>query len=215
MIASATVAVGLSVLFAVTAATALARWSASFAGALPAAHRLPVLAHLAKSAAMLLMTWTVAGAAGRWAQLALFGGFATWFATDTVRRRRGPGCAGGSSHALHAAAMVWMLAAMPLIMPVSAGPGGHEGHGGHGGHGTAVAAAAAAPTGGTAGWAVATTVVLGVVLLATAGFWTTRALAADPGGHPGGGAGPRADAVTHALMAVGTTVMLAAMVGGW
>ncbi|MFP5070150.1 DUF5134 domain-containing protein [Pseudonocardia nantongensis] len=184
MISSLPLALGLTALFAVTGGYALLRWSSAVAAALSPGRRLAELAHLLMSAAMLVMTWIWYGSAGLWVQIVLFGGFAVWFAADAVRRhhRRVHGCAGGSAHALMAAAMVWMLAAMPLIMaaPVTAsGGGGHEGHGGHSGGAGAASTAHAGP----AGWAVTVTVLLCVVLLVTAGFWAARALASGTRGH--------------------------------
>lgn len=182
MLSSPSLALGLTALFAATGGYALLRWAAAVAGPLPPRRRLSELAHLLMSAAMLVMTWTWYGTAGLWVALVLFGGFTAWFAADAARRhrRRVHGCAGGSAHALTAAAMVWMLAAMPQVMttPVAApGAGGHAGHGGHGGHGSAGAAA------GPAGWAVTVTVLLCGALLATAGFWAARALATGTRGH--------------------------------
>nr|WP_062400820.1 DUF5134 domain-containing protein [Pseudonocardia sp. AL041005-10] len=77
-----------------------------------------------------------------------------------------------------AAAMVWMLAAMPLIMASpaeAAGGGGAHAH--HGGDTMDMSGAAHAA--GPAGWAVAVTVALCAVLLAAAGYWGARALRHD------------------------------------
>ncbi|MEV1295297.1 DUF5134 domain-containing protein [Pseudonocardia sp. NPDC049635] len=211
MIASLPVALTLTVLFLLTGGYALLRWSGAVAGSAPPGRRTSELAHLLMSVAMVVMTWTWYGTAGLWFQILLFGGFAVFFAADAVRRRRLQlhGCTGGSAHALMAAAMVWMLAAMPLIMPAPveapAGGGGHTGHAGHG-----AGADEAAHVAGQAGWAVGVTVVLCAALLAVAGFWTVRALAADDHGHaadgdfPGTPLGPRGGAPTAATTSTAT-----------
>ncbi|GAA1391764.1 hypothetical protein GCM10009613_34920 [Pseudonocardia kongjuensis] len=184
MIASLPVALTLTALFVLTGGYALLRWSGAVAEAAPPGRRTSELAHLLMSAAMVVMTWTWYGTTGLWFQILLFGGFAVFFAADAVRRRRHRlhGCTGGSAHALMAAAMVWMLAAMPLIMPAPvtapAGGGGHTGHVGHD-----AGADHAAHAAGQAGWAVGVTVALCAALLAVAGFWAVRALAADGHGH--------------------------------
>ncbi|MDN5915595.1 MAG: DUF5134 domain-containing protein [Pseudonocardia sp.] len=180
MIASLPLAVALSAVFAVTGAYALVRWSAAMTGPLPPARRMAELAHLLMSVAMLVMTWMWAGTTGITAAIILFTVFAGYFVLDSVRRYRtgSHGCAGGSAHALMAAAMVWMLAAMPLIMPmpVVAGGSGHGAHSGHGG-GAGTAMDMTAPT-GPAGWAVVLTIGACAALLATSAFWAVRALRA-------------------------------------
>ena len=180
MIASLPLALVLSAVYVLTGAYALVRWSAAMTGPLPPSRRMAELAHLLMSVAMLVMTWTWAGTTGVTAQIVLFTVFAGYFAVDAAYRHRtgSHGCAGGSAHALMAAAMVWMLAAMPLIMPVpvTAGVRGHGAHGSHAGHAGHGAATAATAHTGPAAWAVVLTIGACVALLATTTFWSTRAL---------------------------------------
>lgn len=241
MIASPPLAWVLTAAFVLTGGYALLRCSATVAGRLPPDRRTAELAHLVMSVSMVVMTWTWFGTAGLVVQVVLFALFAAYFTVRAVRGWRGTAhaCAGGTAHALMAAAMVWMLVSMPLVMamPVSAaaGEGGHAGHAGHGGSaGDAVAA------GGQAGWAVMVTLAVSVALLVTCGYWALRALRRDPAPAPepvrtpalvGGGAdepapapvprpvhrglGDRTDAGCHAVMSLGMVVMLVGMVAGW
>ncbi|MEQ3554148.1 DUF5134 domain-containing protein [Pseudonocardia nematodicida] len=204
MISSLPLAIALTALFAATGVYALLRWSEAVAAAHPPLRRTSELAHLLMSAAMVVMTWTWFGTTAEWVQILLFGGFAVWFAVIAVQRRRRPatGCPGAPAHALMAAAMAWMVAAMPLIMPMpmeaSASAGGHSGHAGHGaGHEGMTHAA------GQAGWAVAVTVLLCVALLGAAGFWAARALAS--GARTGDDATAAVPAARSALDDTGET----------
>ncbi|WP_224391439.1 DUF5134 domain-containing protein [Pseudonocardia sp. ICBG1293] len=204
MISSLPLAWALTAVFAATGFYALARWAAAVSERRSAAHRTAELAHLLMSAAMVVMTWTWYGSAGLWTQIVLFGVLGVFFVLTAAR---GVPCGtsgrvAGAAHALMAAAMVWMLAAMPLIMasPVAAAGGGGA-HAHHGGAMTDMSGAghAAAPV----GWAVAVTVALCAVLLAAAGYWGARALSHDrDAGDPltpddvlpaGGGAADPAD----------------------
>ena len=231
MIASLPLAIALSAVYILTGAYALVRWSATMTGPLPAARRTAELAHLLMCVAMLVMTWSWAGTAGVIAQIVLFSVFTGYFALEVVRgyRTGTHGCAGGSAHALMAAAMVWMLAAMPLIMPMPAvaSAGGHGAHGGHGGGDAGMDMGAPSEP---AGWAVVVTLVVCAALLAGSAFWAARALrgrtvlhlapavaeapaVVPPSVHRMLGA--RTDACCHALMGLGMVAMLAAMVAGW
>lgn len=186
MISSAPLAWTLTALFTLTGCYALIRWSTAVSAGRPAAHRTAELAHLVMSVAMVVMTWTWFGTTGLTVQIALFAVFGGFFVVTAVRGIHCgyPGRLAGAAHALMAAAMVWMLAAMPLIMPVavSASDGGHGAHGGHEGHGGSGGADHAMHA-GQAGWAVAVTVVLCGVLLVAAGFWAVRAVSG--GGRAG------------------------------
>ncbi len=180
MISSLPLAWALTAVFAATGFYALARWAAAVSERRSAAHRTAELAHLLMSAAMVVMTWTWYGSAGLWTQIVLFGVLGVFF---LVTASRGVPCGpsgrvAGAAHALMAAAMVWMLAAMPLIMPspvAAAGGGGAHAH--HGGD--AMDMSGTAHAAGPAGWAVAVTVALCAVLLAAAGYWGARALSHD------------------------------------
>ena len=240
MIASPPLAWVLTAAFLLTGGYALLRCSATVAGPLPPERRTAELAHLVMSVSMLVMTWTWFSTTGLVLQVVLFTVFAAYFATRAVRGWRGAvhACAGGTAHALMAAAMVWMLVSMPLVMamPVSAsgGGGGHAGHAGGASSGDAMAA------GGQAGWAVAVTLALCVGLLVACGYWALRALrretadapervrtpalvgggTAEPAPSPAprpvpAGLGDRSDAACHAVMGLGMVVMLVGMVAGW
>ncbi|MEJ8281328.1 DUF5134 domain-containing protein [Pseudonocardia spirodelae] len=180
MISSVPLAWTLTVLFTATGLYALLRWAAAVAERRSAAHRTAELAHLLMSAAMVVMTWTWYGEAGLRTQIVLFTVLGVFFVVTAARGVAcGPsGRAAGAAHALMAAAMVWMLAAMPLIMAtpaVAAGGGAHDHHGG----GDMAGMDGTGGGSGPAGWAVAVTVGLCVVLLAAAGFWGARALSHD------------------------------------
>lgn len=242
MIASPPLAWMLTAAFVLTGGYALLRCSATVAGPLPPERRTAELAHLVMSVSMVVMIWTWFSTTGLVLQVVLFTLFAAYFATRAVRGWRGAAhaCAGGTAHALMTAAMVWMLVAMPLIMPMPVaaadGEGGHAGHAGHGG----APAGDAMTAGGQAGWAVTVTLAVSVALLVACGYWTLRALRREPVAAPepvrtpalvgGGDAAPapapsarpvpagfgdRSDAACHAVMSLGMVVMLVGMVAGW
>jgi hypothetical protein len=76
-------------------------------------------------AALIVMTWRSEPAAAAWLQAALFGCAALWFVLASLLdpgRPRRPGLT-GLHHALMAAAMTWMLTAMPGAALPSPGPG--------------------------------------------------------------------------------------------
>lgn len=242
MIASPPLAWLLTVAFVLTGGYALVRCSATVAGPLPTERRTAELAHLVMSVSMVVMIWSWFSTAGLVVQVVLFALFTAYFTTRAVRGWRGAAhaCAGGAAHAMMAAAMVWMLVAMPLVMamPVSAsgGEGGHAGHAGHGGASSGDAMAA----GGRAGWAVAVTLAVCVALLVACGYWALRAVrrapvaAPDPARTPalvGAGdaeptpataprpvpaaLGDRSDGACHTVMSLGMVAMLVGMVAGW
>lgn len=181
MISSLPLAWALTALFAATGFYALARWATAVSERRSAAHRTAELAHLLMSAAMIVMTWTWYGSAGLWTQIVLFGVLGMFF---LVTASRGIPCGpsgrlAGAAHALMAAAMVWMLAAMPLIMASPAEAAGGGGAHAHHGGGDAMDMSGTAHAAGPAGWAVAVTVALCAVLLAAAGYWGARAVSHD------------------------------------
>jgi hypothetical protein len=151
--------------------------------------------HTLMSAAMILMIWVIVGEVAVWAQVALFA--ALTLALVTVLRRPGDlACrADLAGHLALNAAMIWMLAAMPLLMASThaTGVGGHAGHTG---------TAAVAPAGHAPGWAVAVNSVFIAVCVAWVVWWLLRAAAAR--GH-------RLPAVGHGLMAAGMGTMLVLM----
>ncbi|NGN96052.1 DUF5134 domain-containing protein [Nocardioides sp. KC13] len=151
--------------------------------------------HAAMSAAMIAMIWVIAWGVAVWAQVALFALLAVALlpalrrAGDRARRADLVG------HLALNAAMIWMLAAMPVLMA-----GTHatsvEGHAGHGG------AAAPTPAGHAPGWAVAVNAVFIAVCVAGLFWWLLRATAVRR--H-------RLPAAAHGLMAAGMGAMLVLM----
>lgn len=194
MISSVPLAWTLTTLFVLTGCYALTRWSTAVSARWPAARRTAELAHVVMSAAMVVMTWTWYGSTGLWVQVALFTVFGAFFGVAAVRGIHcgSPGRVAGAAHALMAVAMVWMLAAMPVIMPLAVPASGGGGHGRHAGHGGAHSASGAgdAMHAGQAAWAVAVTVALCVALLVAAGFWAVRSVG---GGAAGGGSAAGGD----------------------
>jgi hypothetical protein len=76
-------------------------------------------------AALIVMTWRSEPAAAAWTQAAVFGCAALWFGLASLAGRGRRPSLPAVLHALMAAAMIWMLTAMPATagMP-SAGPAG-------------------------------------------------------------------------------------------
>ncbi|WP_392507788.1 DUF5134 domain-containing protein [Naumannella halotolerans] len=149
--------------------------------------------HLLMSIAMILMAWVMLPAVVGWAQIAIFAicalallpGFGE---TDL------PGRISRLAHGVLNLAMIWMLAAMGLLMGHTGGGDGHAGHGG--GHGGAETAGTPM---GTPVWA---EVVNGVVIaacLAAMVWWIHRAVVSRDHRLPN---------VGHALMAAGMALML-------
>ncbi|MEJ3652944.1 DUF5134 domain-containing protein [Actinomycetes bacterium KLBMP 9759] len=210
-----------TVVYVVTGGYALVRLALIVSGESSGEDRLAELCHLLMSLAMIAMAWgTGDGGLARTLQIGVFAGFAVWFLARALLGGRGHGRAPGVLHASASAAMVWMVAAMPLIMgmpmPAGGGDGDGGGHAGHGGHSAAageqVAGAAGVPA---PGWVVAVTVAFAAVLLAGAVFWAARlwtarlwaARAAAPAALPvpalvGAGGGATAVEARHGLTAL-------------
>ena len=178
MISSLPLSLALTVLFTGTGVYSLLRWASLRAGV--AGHhgdQVAELSHLVMSLAMVGMVWAYGGSVADTVQLVVFGGFSCYFLGRLVlgRLRPGrPGCPAPSFHLLMAASMVWMVAAMPLLMAgMSPGAGGDgmvmDGHvmGGDAGASTPVVTE-------TPGWALALTVLCCVGLLVGAGYWVRQ-----------------------------------------
>lgn len=155
--------------------------------------------HLAMSVAMIVMIWWPPGTTGTWVQVALFAVIGAAILIGGLRATRWPVRVDSVAHVLLAVAMIWMLAAMPLIMgydPAS-GAGGHAGHG----------AVPAASTGPAASVEISTPVAAItwtlVAVSAVCAIWWVRRLFAAPRGvlHAG----------CHVLMATGMALMLVEM----
>ncbi|WP_028936018.1 DUF5134 domain-containing protein [Pseudonocardia spinosispora] len=230
MISSILLSAFLTVAFLVTGGYALLRWASLRAGV--AGHhgdQIAELCHLLMSLAMIGMVYGYAGPVADVVQIVGFGAFALYFLLRWVDGLRAHpsaahGCRGAGHHFVMSAAMVWMVAAMPLLMgPMTSGSsGGHAGHAGHGGSdmgATMSMPAAPAPT-----WALGVSWAVIVLLVVGAGFWARESLLA-PVGAPapepvlvGGGTTdmsgpgrphpvaraltPRTDAACHCLMSL-------------
>ena len=97
------------------------------------------------------------------------------------------------------AAMIWMLAAMPLLMgPSESGEGGHAGHAGHGG----TAATVGTLVTDTPGWVSEVNVIAVVAMAGVTAWWLIRSIRSD---------GARVHHCCHALMGAGMGLMLAVM----
>lgn len=139
------------------------------------------LLHLLMSVAMIAMAWgwtggpdTVDGAV----QVVVFGVFAAVLGALALVPNRREARRARLSHGLAAAAMVWMVAAMPLLMHVDATPGTAAPAPAHGGH-AAMSMAPGAPmldTPTTAGWASATSMAIAAVLAVVGVAWVVRAV---------------------------------------
>jgi hypothetical protein len=150
------------------------------------------LNHAAMSAAMILMIWVIVSDVAVWAQVALFAVLtlallpALLGASDRARRADVVG------HLALNAAMIWMLAAMPLLM-ADAHASGARGHAGHAG------AVTIAPAGHPPAWAIAVNSLFVAVCAAGVLWWLVRATAVRT--H-------RLPAIGHGLMAAGMGTML-------
>ena len=151
------------------------------------------LNHAVMSVAMILMIWVIVSDVAVWAQVALFAVLALALLAALRRASDGARRADLVGHLGLNAAMIWMLAAMPLLM---ADVGGLEGHAGHAGHGSAVAIA---PAGHPPGWAIAVNSLFVAVCAAGVIWWLVRATAVRE--H-------RLPALGHGLMAAGMGTML-------
>lgn len=188
------------------------------------------LCHLLMSLAMVAMTWGWTGgpdSISGIAQIVAFGLFAVLFAVDLLRSSAGRGVAESGYHLLTAAAMVWMVAAMPLLMGMSADVGGAaaggQHHGGSSGD-VVVTTDAGAMTAAAPLWAVVVSWAFVLLLVFAAVYWVPRTIRTPDreavlvgAGGPAAGPGPavhecsRLDAGCHVLMALGMAAMLVAM----
>ncbi len=154
--------------------------------------------HLVMSLAMLLMIWRPVGTAGTWVQSVVFTAFAALMLVSVSRAHDAVQRVDLLGHVVLNAAMVWMLAAMPLLMgqPMSTPSDPHAAH-----HGGSMDTMAMQLTPTPAWAAVANGVVIAISVL-VALWWLVR-LARDRG-H-------RLHAGCHLLMGAGMASMLALM----
>ncbi|WP_278103295.1 DUF5134 domain-containing protein [Microbacterium proteolyticum] len=149
--------------------------------------------HLVMSVAMIVMVWVSVVDAATWAQIAVFAIFALALIPSLATQRVSDRIS-TAAHIVLNAAMIWMLAAMPLLMAgmdMDAGEGGHH----HGGGDESMLMA-------TPGWADALNVVF-IALSAAAALWWAVRLIRSRGRdlHDG----------CYILMGAGMAVMLAVM----
>jgi hypothetical protein len=179
VISSVPLSVALTVLFAVTGGYSLLRWASLRAGVVGHhGDQVAELSHLVMSLGMIAMVWAYGGGTGDAVQLIAYLVLSGYFLTR-LRRRGGsghPGCPAPGFHLLMSGSMVWMVAAMPLLMAgMAAGPSGGMQMDGMtmGGADTGLDAPTVTAT---PGWAVALTWVFIAGLVAGAGFWLRRVL---------------------------------------
>ncbi|WP_328997904.1 DUF5134 domain-containing protein [Kribbella sp. NBC_00709] len=189
----------LTALFAMTLALSLWWWTS--ASRSDVRDRVLHLNHAVMSAAMIVMIWWPFGRLGSWVQIAIFALlFLLVIRVDwqPVFERVGD----TTAHVLMNLAMIWMLAAMPLLMGDSAmTPEAHADHAGHGGAMPSDASGMAMA--GPDTWVKALNgVATAAVFLC--GFWWLRQITRS-GQH-------RAHAACHVLMAGGMAAMLILMV---
>ncbi|HEV7792389.1 MAG TPA: DUF5134 domain-containing protein, partial [Pseudonocardia sp.] len=186
MISSVPLSVALTVLFALSGGYSLLRWASLRAGV--AGHhgdQVAELSHLLMSLGMIAMVWAYGGGTGDAVQLIAYLALSGYFLTRLVRGRTTgrPGCPAPGFHLLMSGSMVWMVAAMPLLMAGSvAGPSGGMQMDGMTMGGMTMGGADtgldARPVTATPGWALALTWVFIAGLVLGAGFWLRRALPA-------------------------------------
>ncbi|OIU86408.1 DUF5134 domain-containing protein [Microbacterium sp. AR7-10] len=150
--------------------------------------------HAVMSAAMILMTWVTVLDAVTWAQIALFAIFALALVPALTRAHGFPHRVDLVGHIVLNAAMIWMLAAMPLLMAgIDMGGDGGSAHAGHHG-GSDEMGLMATPV-----WADVVNAAFIVTCAMGALWWLYRAVAIR--GH-------RMHVLCHVLMAAGMGLML-------
>lgn len=161
--------------------------------------------HVIMSVAMIVMTWVMIGDVLLWAQVVLFVVLAASLLLNWQRATSAVDRVDVAGHVLMDAAMIWMLAAMPLLMAGmdhghgaghGSGHGDHGSHGGHGGHGMETSTAA------TPAWADVVNVGFVAVCSVAAAWWLFWVVRMSR--H-------RWHSACHALMAAAMGVMLVAM----
>lgn len=185
MISSVLLSAVLTVAFVATGGYALVRWASLRAGlAGHAGDQIAELCHLLMSLAMIAMVYGYAGPVADVVQIVAFSGFTVYFLlrwADSRRRSTSSvhSCRGAGHHSFMSAAMVWMVASMPLLMGPMTGSsaGGHAGHAGHSGadmSSTMAGPPAPAPT-----WAIVVSWLVIAGLVISAGYWAAQALRAS------------------------------------
>lgn len=158
--------------------------------------------HAVMSVSMIVMIWFPTGSIGSWVQIVTFGILGIVIAGFTSAKALPSGVRVDLViHAVLAGAMVWMLAAMPLMMsgvPLSGAAGG-----GHDGHGVPTSAGAIAVSVETPAWVSLSTWAMVMLCVIATGWWGYR-FSRDRK-H-------RSHVSCHIGMALGMGVMLALMI---
>jgi hypothetical protein len=188
---SHTLMVAFTLVFAVTGLYSLVRFAGLVSGAAADGDRVAELAHLLMSLAMIAMTWAYSGGpdtASGTLQIVVFGLLGLWFLLRMARPGHGH-ARETAYHLVMATAMVWMVAAMPVLMggsgmsmSTSTGGGAHGDHASmagmddmagmsganaHGGMGMS-------GVGGPPTWARVITLAFVVLLVAAMAMWSSR-----------------------------------------
>ncbi|WP_433294559.1 DUF5134 domain-containing protein [Pseudonocardia sp. CA-142604] len=192
MFASHALMIAFTVAFAVTGLYSLVRFAGLVSGASTDGDRVAELTHLLMSLAMIAMTWAYSGGpdtASGILQIVVFGLLGLWFLGRIAGPDHGHGRSATAYHLVMSAAMVWMVAAMPVLMSgsgmrmdMSAGGGAHADHasmagmddmpGMHGANGPGgmdMSGMGGAPT-----WARVITYAFVVLLVAAMAMWSSR-----------------------------------------
>ena len=191
LFASHSLMVVFTIVFAVTGLYSLVRFAALVSGAAADGDRVAELAHLMMSIAMIAMTWEFSGGPDTTSgilQIVVFGVLGLWFLVRIAGPDHGHGRGETAYHLVVAAAMVWMVAAMPVLMggsgtrmDTSAGGGSHGDHGSMTGTGmTGMDSANVAggmdtgDMGGPPAWTRVITFVFVVLLVGAMALWSSR-----------------------------------------
>jgi hypothetical protein len=201
--ASQTLMIVFTIMFAVTGLYSLVRFATLVSGAAVDGDRVAELAHLLMSLAMIAMAWAYSGGPGTASgilQIVVFGLLGLWFLTRIAGHGHGYGHGHSEAgyHFVMAAAMVWMVAAMPVLMGGSGmGMDTSAGGGAHGDHSSMAGMdgmAGMSGSGGTAGigdmngapaWARVVTIAFVALLVGAMALWSSRLFrTADPEAPP-------------------------------
>lgn len=212
MVETASLSWVLTALFALVGGWSLFRCADGCSGGAP--RRAAAAGHLVMSALMIPMAWSWGMALPIAPQVVALLGVTGWFllaaiALPAARVEQ-------LHHAAMGAAMVWMLAAMPMFMraPGAPGSGGHQHHA-SGGGGPLRAAATPGPAAEVGSSALATAVIGGGFFVVMAAVLLAGALDRGRRLPPGAGMSARGrcawDSACHAASSLGMGVMLWAM----
>ncbi|MGW6276201.1 DUF5134 domain-containing protein [Kribbella sp. NPDC055071] len=156
------------------------------------------VSHVVMGPAMVVMLWWPSAGQARWIQMAIFGGFAVVFLYHLAGSVTVTARAGALVHGAMNLGMVWMLAAMPILMSSGGGMAGMEMDMAGMDHG----AVSLSDLVGIQAWTAMLSWVAVGLLIISAGWWLVR-LIQTPGHRILGGC--------HCLTCAGMATMLALM----